>query len=265
MSLKWWSLTGVRESPFSYSNLGWKKWKSGKVTWFSRQPPVHWRWWAKKGKWKEEGGVVGRCDREGIVWCASQTVLMALVCCWLRQDVWPAVLISQRWSFFFLPPTSLFSLWGEVSPHSGSQAVASGTTSCLCHQLSPALSLLPHWLNTWRTFEWQAPFCPSTSPLKPGPSEESSIFIPSPTSCLPLCVLSHSYVKAEIKHMVLICNKSTVTQADFLHWIFIVRVTRRPAPVCVWSLALFITKVCWQTVSTKAQQAYNLHSSYKVT
>lgn len=37
-------------------------------------------------------------------------------------------------------PTSLFSVWAEVSPHSGLQAVASGTTSCPCHQLSPALS-----------------------------------------------------------------------------------------------------------------------------
>lgn len=68
----------------------------------------------------------------------------------------PAKPSSWRWSavgsgrvsgvlFWFvrdapLLPPSLFSVWAEVSPHSGLQAVASGTTSCPCHQLSPALS-----------------------------------------------------------------------------------------------------------------------------
>lgn len=88
-------------------------------------------------------------------------VIVALVSCWCRQGVWPVVLISLR-----SPPplTFLLFFWGEVSPHCGSQAGASETTSCLCHQLSPALSILPYWLNRWRTFEWQAPLRPPSRP-----------------------------------------------------------------------------------------------------
>lgn len=121
---------------------------------------------SRKGRWKEEEGVGGRCDREGIVWRASRVSSWhwspvgagraSGLLFWLVKDV-----------FFF--PTFLFFFLGEVSPHSGSQAGASGTTSCLCHQLSPALSLHPHWLNRWRTFEWQAPFCPPP-PLPPNPA-----------------------------------------------------------------------------------------------
>lgn len=63
-----------------------------------------------------------------------------------------------------------------------------GQTSCLCHQLSPVLSILPYRLNRW-TFEWQPPFCLLTPHLPQiRHTEESSIFIPLPISSLPfLC------------------------------------------------------------------------------
>lgn len=171
----------------------------------------------KKGRWKEEDGVAGHCDRESIVWCASRASL------WHWSPVGAGrvsgLLFWLVWDFlFFSHFPSLFL--GEVSPRSGSQAGASETTSCLCHQLSLALSVLPYWLNRWRTFEWQAPFCSPSHLPQTQHTEESSIFIPSPTLSLPFCVLSHSYVNSEIKHMVLICNKSTVTQADSLLRIF---------------------------------------------
>lgn len=170
----------VRESPFSYSNLGWKKWKSGKVTWFSRQPPVPRRWWVKI-----RGRANGRRKEE--YWGAVTEKVLSDMPAKLSSWHWSAVGSGRASGLLFwlvkdgsFSPTSLFSLWGEVSPHSGSQAVASGTTSCLCHQLSPALSLLPHWLNTWRTSEWQAPFCPPTSPPKRGPQRSHRYSSPRP-------------------------------------------------------------------------------------
>lgn len=131
----------------------------------------------KKGRWKEEDGVAGHCDRESIVWCASRASL------WHWSPVGAGrvsgLLFWLVWDFlFFSHFPSLFL--GEVSPRSGSQAGASETTSCLCHQLSLALSVLPYWLNRWRTFEWQAPFCSPSHLPQTQHTEESSIFIPSP-------------------------------------------------------------------------------------
>lgn len=208
---------------------------------------------SRKGRWKEEEGVGGCCDREGIVWRASRASSwhwspvgagrVSGLLFWLVKDV------------FF--PTFLFFFWARCHltvDHRqglvGQPAVS--VTNCHWH----CLSSLTGWTDDGRLNGRHHSARPHLLRPQTQHTEESSIFIPSPTSGLLFCVLSHSYVNAEIKHMVLICNKSTVTQADFLLWIFIVRVTRRPAPVCVWSLALFITKVCWQRVSTKAQQAY---------
>ena len=189
-------------------------------------------------------------------------VLVALVSCWRRQGVWPAVLISPWWFFF---STFLFIFWPRCHltlDHRqglvGQPAVS--VTNCYRH----CLSSFTDWTDDGQ-LNGSHHSAPTSHLAQTQHTEESSIFIPSPTSSLLFCILTHSYVNSKIKHMVLICNKSTVTQADFPLRIFIVRVTRHSAPVYVWSLPLFITKVCWQRVSTKTQQACNLHSSYKVT
>lgn len=230
MSLKWRSLTGERDGPFSYSNSGWKKWESTKVTWFSCTTPGVPD--ASVGEASRKGKLMGdrRVGRE--LWSTSTSLVQSAHsgCC--------AVLIHRRLRFYFLQP--------RFPIHS---LVRAGRRLWWDNQLSPsptvtgivsAPSLAEHMTDMWMAGGILcSPPPPATAPQR---HHRHSRRRPPPAPPPTLSVLTHSYVKAEIKHMVLICNKSRVTRADFPHWIFIASITIRPAPVCVWSFALFITK-----------------------
>lgn len=144
-------------------------------------------------------------------------------------QVRPTVLIIPRLFFFFR--LRFFAFLATTSPRIGSQAGVVGQTSCLCHQPSLALSILPHRTDDGHLNGSIPP--PPRIFHRPCIQRNHRYSSPLPPPASLFCVLTHSYVNSKIKHMVLICNKSTVTQCDFLHRMFLVRVTRHPAPVCV--------------------------------
>ena len=87
----------VRESPFSYLNLGWKKWKSGKVTWFSWQPPVPQHWWVKAwGNGLLSDVPAGRPCGTGLL--LAHTGRTSVLQFWLVKDVFSPLLFFLFWT-----------------------------------------------------------------------------------------------------------------------------------------------------------------------
>lgn len=223
MSLKWWSLTGKERVPFHIQIWAGRNERAERLLGLADNPqcPYTGGWSLNEGQMEARRRGNGALRQRSYCLTCQPGVLMALVSCWRRQDVWPAVLISQRCVFFSSTFLFFFHTRCHLTVDHRQGLVGQPAVSVTnCHQ--HCLSSLTGWtddghLNGRRCSNPSLHLYISTKPQR---IEKSSIFIPSPTSSLLFCVFRHSYVKAEIKHMVLICNKSTVTQADFLLRIF---------------------------------------------
>lgn len=148
MSLKWWSLTGEEWVPFHIQIWGGRNERAERLLGFSWQPPVPLMLVGedlKKGRWKEEDGVAGHCDRESIVWCASRASL------WHWSPVGAGrvsgLLFWLVWDFLFFPTFLLF-FWARchlaVDHRQGLvRQPAVSVTNCHWH----CLSFLTGWTD----------------------------------------------------------------------------------------------------------------------
>lgn len=106
MSLKWRSLTGERDGPFSYSNSGWKKWESAKVTWFSCTTPGVPD--ASVGEASRKGKLMGDRGVGRVLWSTSTSLVQS------AHSGCPAVLFwfIGDWAFISSSHVFPFTLWG---------------------------------------------------------------------------------------------------------------------------------------------------------